>query len=559
MKRSWVVIGLVLVAVVAFSTWRWLGPGVQARTRQISREIRLDLKRRDMPDDAPWRDRRTQTLVRAFYADRKMRPAWTDGGGPTGQARDLAEVIGEAAREGLNPEDYSAEALAEHLEENSGFFTTADPRALAEFDLLCTIAAFHYMSDVHDGRISPRSLDAEWVAKRHKGDIDSMLADAVRHGRVKATLLDLPPAHEGYRKLREARARYAEIVEAGGWPAIPPGAPLARGQRGKRVEALRARLIAAGDLPASASTTGTFDASVENAVRRYQTRHGRDADGVVREQERDELNVPAAQRLRQIELNMERWRWAQRSFGARYLMVNIPEYALHVYEGGRSVLDMRVVVGKALTATPVFSDRMTQVVVNPNWNVPESIVTNEFTVAMMEDPGYLAKNRIRIFASDREDAGEVDPGSVNWSDTEEVKRLRFRQDPGDLNALGRIKFLLPNQFDVYLHDTPAGALFSREERSFSHGCVRVERPLDLARYVLRGRPEASPGTIEELIASDETKWLKIPRPLPVHILYFTAFVDERGGVGFREDVYGIDQDQSQELRKRNRAQARSRA
>jgi murein L,D-transpeptidase YcbB/YkuD len=236
--------------------------------------------------------------------------------------------------------------------------------------------------------------------------------------------------------------------------------------------------------------------------------------------------------------------------------VNIPEYELHVVERGKSVLDMRVVVGKAMTATPVFSDRMTEVVVNPTWNVPASIVHGEFATAVQEDRDYLAKNRIRVFDSESNDGREIDASSVNWSDSNEVARLRLRQDAGEDNALGRLKFLFPNQFDVYLHDTPAGHLFSREERSFSHGCVRVEDPLALARYVLEGTDEARPGALEAIIATDSTRTLKLPDPLPVHIVYFTAFVEDGGRVAFREDVYGIDQNQSDELRSRDRARAR---
>jgi murein L,D-transpeptidase YcbB/YkuD len=461
-------------------------------TQLVSREIESDIQSRDMPEDAPWRDRRTQSLVRAFYTERRMLPAWTSGKGALNQARDLAGVLARAEEEGLNPEDYSAVELAEHLEENkSKLLAKGDPKALAEFDLLCTIAAFHYMSDVYDGRISPKALDAEWVAKPRRGDFDSLLTDALRQNRIREMLTELPPSQPQYRKLREARAKYAEQTvqnaEAGG----------------------------AGD---SSS---------------YQ--------------------------LRQIELNMERWRWVPRSFGDRYLLVNIPEYELNVIERGKTVLEMRVVVGKTMTATPVFSDVMTQVVVNPNWNVPESIVQGEFSAAVEEDRDYLAKNKIRIFEGDAEDAKEVDAKSVNWRDSAEVAKLRFRQDSGEGNALGRIKFLLPNQFNVYLHDTPSGHLFSREERSFSHGCVRVENPTALARYVLDGLPEAREGEIEKLIATGETTTLDLPKPLPVHILYFTAFVEDNGDVRFHEDVYGIDRDLIGELKSRSREQARQQA
>ena len=451
--------------------------GCSAGNGPVRREIETAIRRRDMPDDAPWRDRRTQALVRAFYAERRMEPAWTNAGGATDQSRDLMEVVGRAAGEGLDPEDYSATQLAEHWKENKRpLIGTKDPKALAEFDLMCTIAAFHYMSDVYDGRISPKSLDAEWVAKPRRGDLDSLLTVALRSNRVKDLMAELPPPHPQYRQLREARKQYSELA--------------ANGDR----EAFR--------------------------------------------------------RLGLIDLNMERWRWVPRSFGDRYLMVNIPEYALHVYERDRSVLDMRVVVGKVLTATPVFSDKMTHVVINPTWNVPMSIVEGEFAAEVQQDPSFLARQRIRIFDREEGESREIDASSVNWSDPEELKRLSLRQDPGQENALGRIKFLLPNQFDVYLHDTPAGHLFAAKERSFSHGCVRVEDPVRLASYVLKGRAEASPERIQSLIEQDSTVTLELPKSLPVHIVYFTVFVQEDGTLGFRDDVYGIDQELIDKLRRR---------
>lgn len=471
---------LMLTAVLALA-----GLTGCASNAPVRREIASAIKRRDMPEDAPWRDRRTQSLLRAFYTERRMEPAWTTGAGAGEQAHDLAEIVGRAAEEGLNPDDYSATELAEHWKENKfELLGSKDPKALADFDLLCTIAALHYMSDLYDGRISPKALDAEWVAKPRRGDLDSLLSDALRRSNVKKMLIDLAPQQEAYRRLKEVRKQYAAKVASG-------------------------------------------------ADRK--TRH----------------------ELAQIELNMERWRWVPRDLGERYITVNIPEYALHVVERGRTVMDMRVVVGQTMTATPVFSDEMTDVIINPTWSVPTSIVKNEMASEIEWDPQYLARQHIRIFdRDDPQETREIDASSVDWFDSVEVSRLLLRQDAGKDNALGRIKFVLPNKFDIYLHDTPAGHLFAAKERTFSHGCVRVEDPLKLARYVLNGRPEAAPGRIEELIARDSTVTLELPKPLPVHILYFTAFVQDDGKVGFLDDVYGIDQDLIEKLHERSIARER---
>ncbi len=554
-RDRWIAIGVgglaVLVVAIALTYEHRLGLVGDS----VSRRIGLDLKRRALPADAPWRDRRTLTLVRSFYKKRGMKPAWTTGAGPNDDSRQLADVLAHADVEGLDPAEYSTVPLKARLERQKGApVDSSNARALAEFDLLCSIAALHYMSDVHDGRISPRALDAVWVAKPHKNDMDARLADALARHRLKAALAELPPDRPEYANLRKARARYATLVDEGGWPSIPPGPPLRKGARGPRVRALRQRLAATGEL---ASGSGDrFDDGLDAAVRTLQARFGRGADGGVGEPERAELNVPAEQRLREIELNMERWRWLPASFGERHLLVNIPEYMLHLFEGGKDVLDMRVVVGKVMNQTPVFSDTMTAVVVNPTWSVPPSIVTNEIVPALAEDPDYLAKHRMRLVGTD---GAEVDPHDVDLSDSSADRKVIVRQDAGEGNALGAFKFVFPNSFDVYLHDTPAGALFQEEERSFSHGCIRVEDPLALAHAVLRGRAESNEGRLKALVAAGETKTIALPKPLPVDIVYFTAMADGDGAASFRPDVYGIDQDLVDRLRGRARVQAAARA
>jgi murein L,D-transpeptidase YcbB/YkuD len=479
MGRNWVAISILVLGVAGFSGLRYYQRAYAETSGRVAARIEHDLQRHVMPADAPWRDRRTMALARAFYQHRHMRPAWVSGPSASNDARELSEMLLQADREGLDPADYSAPELAAHWNEHrKGSLIGTDPAALAQFDLLCTLSALRYMSDVSDGRISPRALDAQWVAQPRRGDLDSLLDANVRRHRVRAMLVELAPTQPGYVRLRDARARCAQMV-------------------------------ADGKLP--------------------------------------------AERLRQVELNMERWRWLPRSFGDRYVLVDIPEYALHVMEGGREVLGMRVVVGKVMTATPVFSDRIADVVINPTWNIPVSIAQRELADSIRDDPGYLDRRHIRIFDKDAADASEVDPTRVNWSDSDEVAHLHLRQDSGPDNALGRIKFVLPNRFDVYLHDTPVGQLFSLKDRSFSHGCVRVQDAMALALYVLQGSPQDSRDALQQLIDTGQTKWIKVPDPLPVHIVYFTAYVDDRGALAFRDDVYGIDANQIEQLESHGRA------
>jgi len=254
------------------------------------------------------------------------------------------------------------------------------------------------------------------------------------------------------------------------------------------------------------------------------------------------LNVPVEERIEQLTLNMERWRWLPESLGERHIIVNVPTYQLDVYENGHVVLPMRVVTGKKDNPTPIFMDKMESVVFSPYWNVPPDIARNETIPAVMSDPGYLARNEMELVKGKR----VVSPRSVSWAAVE-AGDYTFRQRPGEKNALGHVKFLFPNQFDVYLHDTPADSLFARTERSFSHGCVRVEKPEELAEYVLRAQPEWTRERIIAAMHSGSEKWVTLKEPLPVYILYMTAWVNPDGAVQFREDIYGHDQKQEKLL------------
>lgn len=490
-----------------------------------------------------------QPIVRRFYRGRKHRPAWTHARGPKDEARDLTRILHEADHEGLDPRLYGLRRIDSLMKATDvGLIgPSPPPRLLARLDLILTRAFLTYSAHRSTGQVNPRVLP-DWHIPPRRVDLDSVLTEALNRHDVRRTLSDLVPKHPQYMRLRDALAQYRAIETRGGWRRVPPGPALRLGRRGPRVLRLRERLAATGDLPPGAGRTAVFDALTLAGVKRFQSRHGLDPDGVVGSDELEELNLPVGHRIRQIELNMERWRW-MRPLGDRYVMVNIPDFTLRVVEGGRPVMTMRVVVGKRYRRTPIFSDSITYVVINPSWNVPPSIAGQEILPELQRDPGYLAANSIRVFTADAKT--EVNPASVDWNsiDPEDVPYL-FRQDPGPWNALGHVKFVGPNQFDVYLHDTPAGHLFNAEGRDFSHGCVRVERPFELAAYLLRGRPHSSPEDIIIAAFNSEARdsAVKLPRAMPVHILYWTAWVDDSGTLNFRDDVYGLDQALERTLR-----------
>jgi murein L,D-transpeptidase YcbB/YkuD len=257
------------------------------------------------------------------------------------------------------------------------------------------------------------------------------------------------------------------------------------------------------------------------------------------------LTDPAlAKHAGQIALNLERWRWMPDDFGSRYVIVNVPSFHLEAHEGGQTALQMKVVVGKPENKTPIFSDQMTTTVFSPYWNVPDSIVEGETAPAAARDPGFLQRNNIEILRLGKSGATAIDPSTVNWDDPEELKALAFRQKPGAKNALGHVKFLFPNSYDVYLHDTPADALFARPGRAFSHGCVRVEEPEALAKWVLKDAPEWTDEKILEAMQAGEEQHVKLKQEIPVHIVYFTAWADDAGAVRLVPDVYGYDATQS---------------
>ena len=310
---------------------------------------------------------------------------------------------------------------------------------------------------------------------------------------------------------------------------------------GRRVAVLRERLAITGDLDAPAERDEVFGDRLIGAVERFQARHGLEVDGVVGPATRRALNLPVAQRIAQILLNMERWRWMPDDLGRRYILVNLASFDLEVMAEGWSVMRMRVVVGRPYRKTPIFSSRMRHLEFNPTWTVPPSIAGADLLPIVRGDPDYLERSRIRVFDSWGSGARELDPATIDWS---RVSAERFpymlRQDPGLDNALGLVKFIMPNGFSVYLHDTPQQQLFARRTRTFSSGCIRLERPMALAAYLLKDQAGWNPLRIDDVVYSGETTRVALSHPIPVHMTYSTAWVDPDGTLHFRADPYERD-------------------
>jgi murein L,D-transpeptidase YcbB/YkuD len=454
-----------------------------------------------------------------FYDRRSYAPAWVGDKGVRPEADDLVATLADAAADGLDPERYRLADLRQRLAQVKGAATPGD---LAEIDLRLTDAFLRLAADLRNGAVNPQLIYPDCELDIPEVDLSVVLEDALAASRVRPAIAGLAPAHEGYRALKAALAQTRSLAARGGWPAVPDGPTLRPGDRGARVAALRARLEASGDLAADASppeARDLLDAPLQAGLRRFQDRHGLDP-GAAGKATLTALNVPAARRVEQIEVNLDRWRWLPHDLGERYIMVNIAGFTFDLVEGGRPALSMRVVAGKPTHRTPMFTGRMTNIVLNPSWHVPAGIARKEVIPHMQRDPSYLEREGFEVTGS----------GSG----------MEIRQKPGPRNALGKVKFLFPNRFDVYLHDTPSRSLFSRTVRSFSHGCIRVEKPVELAEYLLKDDPAWTPKKIAAVLAKGREQWVTIPNPLPVHLVYWTAWADDAGTLQLRDDIYGRD-------------------
>ncbi len=449
------------------------------------------------------------------------------------------------ADDGLDPENYHLAALDSLLAEINAAKAKKGgrvrPEALADLEMLLTDAFLLCGSHLVHGQVNPETIQSEWFVKgryRGPGGRPGKRPDGERYPRrprlPAAGTPGLPRAENepsGTTGPSPTRAAGLKCLRA-------PSSSRATGTPGSRPSGRS--LAATGDLIAGDGDgdPALFDEGLERSVKAFQIRHGLEPDGAVGVKTALTLNVPAAERLAQIRANLERWRWVTQDLGEKYILVNVAGFNVEVVEAGRGVLNMPAIVGRAYRQTPEFSGRMTYIEVNPVWNVPPKLAREDILPKAKKDPAYLKKMGFRVLENWTDGAPEIDPEAVDWSQVDaENLTYRFRQDPGPHNSLGRIKFMFPNKFDVYLHDTPERGLFKRAARDFSSGCIRVEKPLELAEYVLRDDPEWSRERLLAAIEAQETQVVSLRKPLSVHLLYWTAWLAEDGRAQFRQDIY----------------------
>ena len=500
-------------------------PGVSAEALRSAITSRLGSSAPNGVRPEDWRS--AKSLYRSYGGV----PLWFRDGKLDARARALVSEVAKAPTHGFSVTSFPTSALNQALGAlHSSSQPTADQIADADIVLSATYVALAH--DLLIGQIEPRSLNQDWHIDPHKVDVDSALAQRLQFEPLDRAIAQLRPADPDYDLLREQLDHYRELAKAGTWPRVPEGRKLKPGDSDarQRLETLQQRLKAEGYLTQDASlasrndsgtvdsTRALYDDALAGAVANFQAHHGIVVDSILGNETVASLNVPLSYRVGQLAANLERFRWLPRDFGSRYILVNVPAFRLDAFDSGQKALEMKVIVGAEYENrnTPVFSDSMQYVVFRPYWLVPDAIAAKEIWPKAEADPSYLERNNYEVY----DDHGQQ----------------RVRQRPGGKNSLGFVKFLFPNDFNVYLHDTPQDELFEKDVRAFSHGCIRLEKPADLAQWVLGWPIDRVQAAMQ---SGPDDKTVMLPRKIPVYIVYFTTYMRD-GQLFFGNDLYDRD-------------------
>ena len=520
-----------------------LSPSGQAQLRALLDKDRLE--ELQWPNFSDY-----SAQIKEFYEKAGYALEWSRGGKPTQQALDLIGILQQAGNKGLDSKDYDGERWPARVTALSAA-SSKDENALVSFDVAMTVSGLRYSSDLHLGKVDPRTLHTDFEPERNEYDLcDFLLKHVVPAAHVSDAFAKLEPPYLGYQRTLLAMQNYMKLASEERLDPLPTVAkPISSGQPYAGVPQLVARLKFLGDLPAGATTASAtstgdpqiYQGDVVEGVKRFQARHGLDAQGKLGAQTIAELNRPLSARVEQLRLTLERYRWLPHNFDQPPILVNIPEFRLRAYnEEGKMAVSMPVVVGRALrTETPVMEEDMKYLIFWPYWNVPPSILRNEIVPKITKDRAYIQKNDFEVTTN----SGQVVTDGIISDDVLAQLRagkLMVRQKPGPKNALGLIKFIFPNNNNVYLHSTPSQAAFGETRRDFSHGCVRVEEPAKLAEWVLRNNPGWTPERVDAAFKAEKAQQVNLTKQIPVLLVYGTAIAPEDGKIYFFEDIYGHD-------------------
>jgi len=484
-----------------------------------------------------------QASVQEFYVASGYAPAWVQQGALSAQGAAMIQLFGDAWKKGLDPDDYDAAQWAARRESLRS--ANAD---VGLIDVQLTVSAMRYISDLHVGRINPEHVGFQLSTAEKRYDLAQYLRGQVLPAADVPAMLDgLEPPFGGYRRTEQALARYVDLARRDDGQKLPvPERPIDPGAPYPGMSQLVARLQLVGDLPADASAAtqpSVYGGAVVDGVRRFQRRHGLDADGRLGPATVRQLNVPLSDRVHQLQLALERWRWLPSSFSAPPIIVNLPDFRLRALNADNSVgLEMRVVVGKAMnTQTPIFTRDMTYVVFRPYWVVPPGIMRRSIIPSIQKDRDYIAKNRYQVITGN---GTIVTTGTISDDVLAQLRagKLMVRQLPGPKNALGLVKLMFPNEHSVYLHSTPSTVHFAKSRRDFSSGCIRVEEPAELATWVLRNNDGWTLDRVQQAMETGrDDVTVRLARKVPVFIIYGTAIAYPNDEVHFYDDLYGHDQ------------------
>ena len=485
--------------------------------------------------------------VAKFFETRAFAPAWRLPNG----AAEMLEAIRDVDQDGLTPDDYHLKTIAAALD---GHTKAPSHESAAVLQILIADAAAALIDHVRYGRVRPESLDRRWNVDPRAGapPLDVSLDQLARSAAIDTGIKALKPNHFIYTGLKQALARMRAIAAAGGWPTVPAGPTLKPGATDPRIALVRKRLAVTGELrpsstSASAATTTAadetvYDAELEAAVKNFQAHHRLTDEGVIGRATIEAMNVSAEARAAQVRVNLERARWVVGGLRDSFVLVNLPAFKAYVIRDRKNIWETRTQIGREARKTPTFRADMKYLVFNPDWTVPPTILAQDVLAGMKKGQNTIAKKKLTIIDGQ---GRPVDPSTIDWQTaTPRNFRYTLRQPPGEDNALGRVKFIFPNEHSIFLHDTPSHELFAADQRTFSSGCIRVANALDLARVLLEGQPTRPEGwnaeRIQQSIEAGHPRTVFLEYPLPVLIVYWTASIGAAGDLRFAKDVYGLD-------------------
>ncbi len=485
-----------------------------------------------------------QEVLTKYYELNDYNPAWSD----KKNFNEVISILEDSYNEGLMPDDYHLNNIKKLIEEVK---SNPDPYKLADLDMLMTDGILLYASHLILGKVDQSKIRPGWDVPSNKlpGNGDSLLYSTLKNKNLSEVINSFKPNNFMYDYLRKGLKNYRELAKNGGWPEIPDGDVLKPGAKDDRIPVIRKYLTITGDHPSSFNIENdtVYDSIMVNAVKKFQFRHNLNQDGVIGKGTLAAMNIPVEQRIAEIRVNLERARWVMHHLPDDFLVVNIAGYNIRRLRNDSIIYYSRVIVGKHYHETPIFKGKMRYIIINPTWTLPYSIATKETLPKLKKDPGYLArKNMVIMDRSGR----EINPSTIDFSKLSAGNfPYTIMQKAGPHNALGQVKFIFPNEYSVYLHDTPARSLFANEKRAFSHGCIRLEKKWQLLINLIDEPDVWNMGKINEILASEKTTRINLKKPIDIILLYWTAGADRQNNLYFNKDIYDRDPAVLKELNK----------